>query len=303
MKRTLAGFLSAVLVLAAAAPAAAYTQEQQTELQIGQQEYQQLSQKGEIITHSPYYAILNPIAQRIASVADKQYFVPFHFILVNETDPNAFAVPGGNVYVTTAMMTFAKNKEELAGVLCHETSHDIHNDVMNLYAKNQRLSLYATGLSILLGGRSPFANYAINLAANLESLRFSRQVEQNADHLGAINCARAGLDPYGMVWLMEAFKNSNMPNPPEFLSDHPSDQARINALHAEFASDPQLFGRFNRNIACATPLNVRGFYDQYAGGCGGIRRQASSRATRRRIPPVSAKSRPTCPPNWKFCRA
>jgi Zn-dependent protease with chaperone function len=48
---------------------------------------------------------------------------------VHETQPNAFSEPGGNAYVTDSMMTFVKNKEELAGVLCHEVSHDIHHDV------------------------------------------------------------------------------------------------------------------------------------------------------------------------------
>jgi len=272
----LAPILAAMLLaLPCIAPALAYTDEEQTELQIGQQEYQQLRQKGEIVTSSPYYNVLNPIARRIKSVADGQYFVPFHFILVDEKDPNAFAVPGGNVYVTTAMMHFVKNKEELAGVLCHETSHDIHHDVYNLYQKDQRLSLYATGLSLLLGGRSNLANTLINFAANIQALHFSRDVEENADHKGAITCAQAGLDPYGMVWLMQAFQNSNLSSPPEFLSDHPSDAHRINALEDEFASDPALFGKFNSNEACGTPLGYPGFYDQYRGGCGPVRRQSS----------------------------
>lgn len=304
MNRLAAILAALALALGCVAPALAYTQQEQTELQIGQQEYQQLQQKGEILSSSPYYSILNPIAQRIASVADKQYFVPFHFILVNESDPNAFAVPGGNVYVTTALMRFVKNKEELAGVLCHETSHDIHHDVYNLYAKDQRLSLYATGLSILLGGgRSQLANTLINFAANIQALHFSRDVEENADHKGAITCAQAGLDPYGLVWMMQAFQNSNMANPPEFLSDHPSDAHRVDALHSEFASDPSLFGNFNPNQACATPLGYSGFYDQYRGGCGATRRQSSvprSSGTGN-IRPVSAASKPTCPPNWKYC--
>src|SRR6266404_6339604 len=125
MRRFLGAVSAVALVLACVAPAPAQTHDEQTELQIGQQVYQQLQQKGEIITNSPYYNVLNPIAARIKRVADQEYFTPFHFILVNETAPNAFAVPGGNVYVTTAMMRFVKNKEELAGVLCHETSHDI----------------------------------------------------------------------------------------------------------------------------------------------------------------------------------
>ena len=73
------------------------------------------------------------------------------------------AVPGGNVYVTLPLMTFVKNKEELAGVLCHETSHDIHHDVVHLAQKEQTTGLIATGLAILLGrnsGLGAAGNYA-----------------------------------------------------------------------------------------------------------------------------------------------
>jgi predicted Zn-dependent protease len=306
MKRFWGLVLAAALAFGCVAPALAYTQDEQTELQIGQQEYQQLQQKGEILTDSPYYAILNPIATKIKRVADGQYFVPFHFILVNETSPNAFAVPGGNVYVTTAMMRFVKNKEELAGVLCHETSHDIHHDVLNLYQKDQRLSLYGTLAELLLGrNASGLANAVINIAANLEALHFSRQVEENADQKGAITCAQAGLTPYGLVWLMQAFQTSNMSNPPEVISDHPSDAHRIAALQSEFASDPALFGKYNQQIACGTPLSYGGLYDQYKGGCGVPRRQSTSvTATRSgitHIAPVSSTAKRKCPANWKFC--
>lgn len=301
MNRLVALIAAAALALGCFAPALAYTQEEQTEMQIGQQEYQQLQQKGEIISSSPYYNILNPIAERIKRVADPQYFVPFHFILVNESDPNAFAVPGGNVYVTTAMMRFVKNKEELAGVLCHETSHDIHHDVYDLYAKDQRLSMYAGIAELLLGRNSGLINGGINLVANMEALHFSRNVEENADHKGAITCAQAGLDPYGLTWLMEAFQNSNMSNPPEFLSDHPSDSHRIQALASEFAADPSLFSNFNTNSACGTPLSYSGFYDQYRGGCGAAHPQEPVQSRTRKLSPVSAAVKPTCAPGWKYC--
>jgi len=307
MKRFWGAVGAAMLTCAMTAPAAAYTQDQQVELQIGQQEYQQLAQKGEIISSSPYYKTLNSIANKIKAVADPQYFVPFHFILVNESQPNAFAVPGGNVYVTTAMMKFVKNKEELAGVLCHETSHDIHHDVLDLYQKDQRLSMYGTLAELLLGrGASGLANAVINIAANLEALHFSRQVEENADHKGAITCAQAGLTPFGMVWLMQAFQTSNSSNPPEFISDHPSDAHRIAALQNEFASDPALFAKYNQQIACGTPLSYGGLYDQYKGGCGIPRRQTGSSVTATRagithIAPVHATSKRKCPANWKYC--
>jgi predicted Zn-dependent protease len=305
MNRFTAALAALALGFACAAPALAYTQQEQTELQIGQQEYQQLQQKGEIISSSPYYTTLNSIAARITPVADQQYFVPFHFILVHESQPNAFSVPGGNVYVTDSMMKFVQNKEELAGTLCHEVSHDIHHDVYNLYVKDQRLSLYATGLSLLLGGgQNQFANSLISLAANLQSLTFSRSVEHNADHTGAYICAESGISPYGMIWLMQHFERSPTANPPEFLSDHPSDSHRVEALQQEFAADPSLFGKFNPDIAYATPLNDAGWNDQYRIG---YRRQSSHTTVARthggikHLAPVVAHSKPACPPNWKYC--
>ncbi len=308
MNRFIAAALCLTLVLSGAAPAYAYTDQEQQEMQIGQQVYQQLQQKGEIITSSPYYTTLNSIASRIAPIANAHYYVPFHFILVNESQPNAFSVPGGNVYVTTAMMKFVKNKEELAGVLCHEVNHDLHHDVYNLYQKEQRLSLYAGIASMLLGRNSGLINGAINFGANMEALHFSRDVEHNADHGGAYTCAQAGITPWGMVWLMQQFQaNPSGGAPPEFLSDHPSDSHRIDALQSEFASDPATFARFNQNIACSTPVTAAGWNNQYQGGCG--RRQAGSTqsAPARRhfvahhIAPVNASAKPKCPPGWKYC--
>ncbi len=306
MNRFLALVSAAVLALGCITPALAYTDEENTELQIGQQEYQQLQQKGEIIRSSPYYATLNSIAARIKPVADQKYFVPFHFLLVHESQPNAFSVPGGNVYVTDSMMSFVKNKEELAGVLCHEVSHDIHHDVYNLYVKDQRLSLYAGLASLLLGRNSGLINSGINLLANLQAMHFSRDVEHNADHTGAYICAQSGITPYGMVWLMQQFEANPSGSPPEFLSDHPSDSHRVQALQDEFAADPATFGKFNPDIACSTPIVSSSWNNQLRGGCG--RRQSQQVGYRprhssgiRHIAPVKASAKPRCPSNWKYC--
>ncbi|MGZ3510167.1 MAG: M48 family metalloprotease [Vulcanimicrobiaceae bacterium] len=302
MKRILAGLFAALLALGATVPALAYTQQEEQELQIGQQVYQQLKQKGEIITDSPYYSTLDSIASRIKPVADQQYFVPFHFILVHESQPNAFAVPGGNVYVTDSMMTYAKSKEELAGVLCHETSHDIHHDVMNNMAKDQRLSIYATIASLLLGGRSPLVNTAINWAANLQALTYSRDVEHNADHKGAQTCAQAGINPWGMIWLFNQFENNPQGGtPPEALSDHPRDDHRISDLETEFQQNSGLFGKFNPDECSATPIGYPGWHAQTGRGCGQPRRQSPQTSMHTSVHHATSSSK-GCPPNWKFCK-
>ena len=179
MKRLLALAMTAALTAVAGIAPASAQSDAQIEMQIGQQEYQALQQKGEIIQSSPYYAILNPIAQQIKRVADPQYAVhPFNFILVHESQPNAFAVPGGNVYVTDALMKFAQNREELAGVLCHETSHTIHHDVLNLYKKQQHVATTYTiadiAVNILTGGRA--ANTIGNTSSVLINASRYRQI-------------------------------------------------------------------------------------------------------------------------------
>ncbi len=251
MKRLLGALLACGMTLGMVVPAFADSQEQQ----IGQQVYDQLSQKGEIVTQSPYYSILNPIARRISAVANPQYDAPFQFIIVREKQPNAFAVPGGKVYVTESMFTFAKNKEELAGVLCHETSHTIHHDVITLARKQQGVDIAASLLSSLLGG-GRIVNFILGAGDTLTGLRFSRGVERDADLKGAHTCAQAGYNPWGMVWLFEQFEQNPTGAPPEALSDHPRDDHRISDLENLFKSEAQTFGRFNSEVSTATPLTA-----------------------------------------------
>lgn len=249
-RRTVATTIALIFFAAATAlPAPA-----QDEAQIGAQVYQELSKKGEIVDASPWYAVLNEVGERVARIGNGQYQYPFHFVLVKEKQPNAFAVPGGNVYVTLPLMSFVRNKEELAGVLCHEMSHDIHHDVVHLAQKQQTTGLIAVGLDILFGSRSAVVGNAIGIAAQLQDLHFSREVEESADHLGAENCARAGYNPWGMVWLFEEFEKADTGGQMEMLSDHPTDQHRIDALKAEFRSEPELFSRFSSSSSSARKM-------------------------------------------------
>jgi predicted Zn-dependent protease len=250
LTRALAFALSALLL---GAPMAAHAEDQ--EVSIGKAEAEALQKKGEIIESSPYYEVLRPIARRISAIANPQYQYPFHFILVHEKQANAFAVPGGSIYVTDSLMTFAQNREELAAVLCHETSHDIHHDVVHNLNKTRTLSVAATALSLLIGGG--IAGGLIGVAADVQGLHYSRQVEAAADAKGAETCAAAGYNPWGMVWLLEHFAKTGNGAAMEMLSDHPTDGHRIAALKAIFANDPARYGRFLSNITDATPLGVK----------------------------------------------
>src|SRR5262245_65133732 len=88
---------SAVAVLRASPP-------QDEEQQIGQEVFNELKLKGEIVSSSPLYDLLQPIGDRVARTAQPRYNHPIKFYLVHEQQPNAFATPGGNVYVTDALL-------------------------------------------------------------------------------------------------------------------------------------------------------------------------------------------------------
>ena len=144
--------IAVALCLAGAATlASAQGQNQDEEMQMGQEVFNELKAKGEIIESSPLYDQLRPIADAITRAAQPRYNHPFKFYLVHETQPNAFAAPGGNVYVVDSLLYFVKNTDELVGTLCHEVSHTIHHDTMTLMEKEEKIAEREIGAAILLG--------------------------------------------------------------------------------------------------------------------------------------------------------
>jgi beta-barrel assembly-enhancing protease len=203
-------------------------QERNWETQVGLQQYAQYRQRGEIVPRrSPLYTVLDPIGNAIAAVAGKNYYAPFHFILIRDGVPNATSVPGGNVYVTTGMLAFLRNRDQLAGVLCHEVSHDIHHDMYHAYQMwpNAR-----------------------------PSAQFTRAAESNADRAGAYICAKAGFNPWGMVWNFREHEEMAGQQASSGGADHPSDARRLADLVALLQSDPSTFGKFRDDVAASTAL-------------------------------------------------
>ena len=235
---------------------AAGAQSQDEEVQMGQEVFNELKAKGEIIESSPLYDQLNPIADAITKAAQPRYNHPFKFYLVHEEQPNAFATPGGNVYVVDSLLYFVKNKEQLAGTLCHEVSHTIHHDTMALMEKQQKIEEREVGAAILLGPTRAHV-LAIALVGKLHSLGYSREAESRADLTGSDVCAQTGYNPWGLVWLFQDFQNANPNQLPQLLSDHPDDQNRVNALEQHFRQNPSVFGKFNSDPKSGTTLSVQ----------------------------------------------
>jgi predicted Zn-dependent protease len=228
---------------------------QDWESQMGQEIFDRLKTNGEIVESSPLYDALRPIADAITRAAQPQYPHPFKFYLVHEDLPDAFAAPGGNVYVVDSLLYFVRNADELAGTMCHEVSHAIHHDRLAKLQQKQKIQERETRAAKLLGADRA-QRLGIPLIGMLHSLGYSKYLEVRADVTGSDMCAAAGYNPWGLVWLFQDFQNSDLEELPQLLSDHPSFQHRVSTLKLHFLANPPVFGKFSSDPKTARPLVV-----------------------------------------------
>ena len=171
---------------------------------------------------------------RHSQLSDKR----LELVIVDSPELNAFAVPGGVVGVIYALLTYAENEAQLAGVLSHELAHLSQRHFARSLDKQKagNLSMMAGLLAGIVlaattGSDAGMAAIATGQAAAMQSqLRFSREHEQEADRIGMQTLAKAGMDPGGIPSMFEIMNrrlrfNSN--KPPEFLLTHPLTDSRI----------------------------------------------------------------------------
>ncbi|HOM81212.1 MAG TPA: M48 family metallopeptidase [Armatimonadota bacterium] len=171
------------------------------------------------------------IGQRLAAVSGAPDY-PYRFRVIEMSEVNAFALPGGPVYVTTGLLQFAQGREEfLAAVLAHEIAHVARRHTAE---QIQRQSWLGLGIEILTGGGTT-RDIAI-LAANLESLGFSRNQERDADTYGAVYLVRAGIDPSVMVEFLRRLGAETGNGGIAFLRTHPTSENRVSRLQQQIAS-------------------------------------------------------------------
>jgi predicted Zn-dependent protease len=160
---------------------------------------------------------------------------PYSFSVANYREINAFALPGGPIWVNRGAIEAAGTEAQLAGVLAHEIAHvsERHSaqQLSNVIVANLGLSL----LGALLGnsGGATAANIAARYVASGAFLKFSRDDEREADRVGARIMARAGWDPRGMIELLQAIREHEQRDPSSvevFFSNHPSPQDRVALL-------------------------------------------------------------------------
>jgi predicted Zn-dependent protease len=206
----------------------------QQQIQLGAEEYAKTlrQNKGRIVSSGPSYAEVQRVAKRIEAVAakDKPNFV-WKVTLLRNKEANAFCLPGGKIVVYTGILPITKNDAGLATVLGHEVAHATAEHVAE---RIERQHLTEVAAAIIAGGVAFTPAQFVRLTALLgidSSLRFSRSQESEADHIGLIYLARAGYDPQQAVsFWQRMLRASRGQEPPEFLSDHPSDAHRVQRI-------------------------------------------------------------------------
>ena len=204
------------------------------EIAIGKQAQAQVTRQTPSVRDAAVQRYVARIGGRLAAHAKGARY-PYSFSVADYREINAFALPGGPVWVNRGAIQAAASESQLAGVLAHEIAHisqrHAAQQLSNAMVTNLGLSL----LGALLGnsGGANAANIAARYVASGAFLKFSRDDEREADRVGAGIMARAGWDSHGMIELMETIREQERRDPSSveaFFSNHPSPKDRIALL-------------------------------------------------------------------------
>src|SRR5581483_745498 len=246
--RTLMRSLIVCAVISATAVAQAQTRikagfnlfSAQDDVEIGQQSSVQAEQQLPMLNDPQVNAYVSRIGQRLAANAGGPQF-HYEFHVVNQSDINAFALPGGWVYVNRGVLDQARNEGEVAGVLAHEIAH-----VALRHGTHQASKAYLAqaGISILggiLGGRisqgtAQILNAVGGIGLNALFLKYSRDLETQADIRGAQILAASGYSPVDMVNFFTTLERVDPSKKTNWMSDHPAPPDRIARIQKEAQS-------------------------------------------------------------------
>jgi beta-barrel assembly-enhancing protease len=228
------------------------------DIAMGREYAQQIEQQFQVVQNRELTDYINRIGQRLAKQGGLEEY-PFTFKVVNEPSINAFALPGGPMFVHTGLIKAADNEAQIAGVLAHELAHVVLRHGTQQASKSQLIQLPAMIGGAVMGGSlaGQLAQLGIGLGANSVLLKFSRGAESDADLLGAYTMAKAGYNPIEMARFFEKLEaemgGKGQSRMAQFMSDHPNPGNRVKAIEEQL------------------PYMARGPFDAQEGNLGGIK--------------------------------
>jgi predicted Zn-dependent protease len=210
------------------------------EVAIGRQLAAEVDRSSKVINDPLVNEYVNRVAQNIVLHSDSK--VPFIIKVVDSQEVNAFALPGGFLYVNRGLLEAADNEAEVAGVVAHEIAHVAARHGMEQASKGELFNYLSIPL-IFLGGIGGYAiRQGLGLAVPLTFLKFSRGAEKEADRLGAQYMWAAGYDPTALITFFEKLQAKNKKKPgtlSKLFSTHPMTGDRITEVRELIARFPE----------------------------------------------------------------
>jgi predicted Zn-dependent protease len=209
------------------------------EIDIGRQANSEVKKKMPELADRAVVAYVQQLGKKISAAADGPKY-PYSFTVANSRELNAFALPGGPIWIHRGILQAATNESQVASVLAHEIAHVSQRHAADQLTKSTVANLGLGLLSALLGNgaSAQTSRVAASFLADGIFLKFSRDDERDADTVGLKMMSRAGWDPRGMIEMFDILARESKSNPGQvetFLSTHPSPQDRKGRLTADAA--------------------------------------------------------------------
>jgi len=211
------------------------------ERRLGQQTLQQVQGQVQLVQDPAVVRYVSSIGQKLVAAAGPQPF-PYQFFVIEASSINAFALPGGSIFVHTETILRARNVSELAGVLGHEVGHVVRRHIANNYHRQQSVvAAQQVGVivtDIFVGqGAAELVNLGSGLAGMAYLNTFSREDERDADQFALRVMPRAGYDPHGLASFFEVLQADHSDDgAPEFMRSHPATRERLESARRGAAS-------------------------------------------------------------------
>jgi beta-barrel assembly-enhancing protease len=230
-----------VVVLALVALTAGCAVSTQQEVEMGANYAAEINRQLPIIRDAELNRYINVLGDSIARIADQRN-LDWQFYIVDSPDVNAFAVPGGFIYMNRGLIERATNMAQVAGVLGHEVAHVTRRHSVKQMQKAQGANIGALGICILTNMCSSEAGMQlVGLGANVAMASFSRADEDDADEFGVKYMITAGIDPTGIPEMFQILLDERQRKPDAletWFRSHPLEESRISAARARIAQYP-----------------------------------------------------------------
>ena len=210
------------------------------EISLGQQYASEVPKEQPLVQDAEVNRYIESLGQKLAAHAPGAKY-PYTFHVVNSNEINAFALPGGPVYVNVGTVQAADNEAQLAGVLAHEIAHVYMRHATHNASRQMAASIPLQILGGMLGQGmgGQLARLGLSFGVGSIFLKYSRDAESEADRVGAKIMYEAGYDPHAMAAFFENLKaEGGGSGGPQFLSDHPDPGNRAQAVNEAISQLP-----------------------------------------------------------------